>query len=49
MHPQDDFGTEAKGDDAPLSKSDLDAHNVLVIGLKAIMPDIPVVSEEGAD
>ena len=49
VYPKDDFETETKGDDAPVSKADLDAHNILVVELKAITPDIPVVSEEGAD
>ena len=48
VYHQEDFGTDIKGDDSPVTKADLAAHNVLVAGLKAITPDIPVVSEEDA-
>jgi len=49
VYHRDDFGTETKGDNSPVTKADLAAHHVLVAGLKAITPDIPVVSEEDAD
>lgn len=42
----DDFGTEAKEDDSPVTKADLAAHHVLIKGLTALTPEIPVVSEE---
>ena len=41
-----DFGTEIKGDDSPVTKADLAAHNVIVRGLSELTPTIPVVSEE---
>lgn len=44
-----DFAVETKGDDSPLTQADLAAHRVLVAGLSALTPDIPVLSEEGAD
>jgi len=49
VYQSDDFNTEVKGDDSPLTKADLAAHNVLVEGLLSMTPDIPVVSEEDAD
>jgi 3'(2'), 5'-bisphosphate nucleotidase len=49
VYHQDDFETETKGDNSPVTKADLAAHNVLVSGLKTITPDIPVVSEEDAN
>ena len=49
VYQSDDFNTEIKGDDSPLTKADLAAHNVLVDGLLSITPDITVVSEEDAD
>jgi 3'(2'), 5'-bisphosphate nucleotidase len=49
VYNQDEFGTETKGDNSPVTKADLAAHNVLVAGLKTITPDIPVVSEEDAE
>lgn len=49
VYQQDDFGTEVKGDNSPVTKADLAAHNVLVAGLAGLTPDIPVVSEEDKD
>lgn len=49
VYNSEDFGTEAKGDDSPVTKADLAAHHVLVEGLKQLTPDIPVVSEEDTD
>ena len=43
-----DFGNKIKKDDTPVTKADLAAHNVLLSGLKALTPDIPIVSEEDA-
>lgn len=48
IYHSDNFGEELKGDDSPVTKADLAAHNVLVQGLSEITPDIPVVSEEDA-
>lgn len=44
-----DFAVEAKADDSPLTQADLAAHRILYAGLRALTPDIPVLSEEGAD
>ena len=46
VYKSDDFGSEAKGDDSPVTKADLAAHHVLIKGLTALTPEIPVVSEE---
>ena len=43
---ESDFEVVEKADDSPLTKADLAAHEVLVAGLAALTPDIPVVSEE---
>jgi 3'(2'), 5'-bisphosphate nucleotidase len=48
VYNSDDLGTEAKGDDSPVTKADLAAHHVLFKGLAALTPEIPVVSEEDA-
>ena len=40
---------KAKIDDSPVTAADLAAHRCIVDGLKALTPDIPVVSEEDAD
>jgi len=37
-----------KGDASPVSAADLRAHEVLVAGLAALTPGMPIVSEEGA-
>lgn len=41
-----DFEVIDKADDSPLTQADLAAHKVLVAGLAALTPDIPVLSEE---
>jgi 3'(2'), 5'-bisphosphate nucleotidase len=37
---------EAKGDDSPLTRADMDSHAILQTGLEALADDIPVLSEE---
>ncbi|WP_223788464.1 3'(2'),5'-bisphosphate nucleotidase CysQ [Marinicella meishanensis] len=49
VYHSDDFGVDHKADDSPLTKADLAAHRVIVDGLQALTPDIPVLSEESAD
>lgn len=44
-----DFPVEFKADDSPLTQADLAAHRIIVAGLHALAPDIPVLSEEDAD
>lgn len=41
-----DFDVEHKSDNSPLTQADLAAHHVIVQALKALTPDIPVLSEE---
>ena len=41
------FNVELKGDDSPLTCADRASHRVIVAGLSAATPDIPVLSEEG--
>ena len=43
-----DFNVVKKEDQSPLTLADLAAHNVIVEGLKALTPDIPILSEESA-
>lgn len=38
--------TDYKSDHSPLTKADLAAHHIIVDSLKALYPDIPVISEE---
>lgn len=42
----DRFDTRRKADDSPVTAADLAAHDCLVAHLRAVAPDIPVVSEE---
>jgi 3'(2'), 5'-bisphosphate nucleotidase len=46
VYTSDDFTIEAKADDSPLTKADLASHEHIVTSLKALTPDIPVLSEE---
>ncbi len=43
-----DFDVETKDDDSPLTQADLAAHRIIVDGLKALTPDLPLVSEESS-
>lgn len=43
-----DFEVEAKDDASPLTQADLAAHRLLVAGLRALSPALPVLSEEDA-
>ena len=42
------FDVDRKADASPVTAADLAAHHVIVDGLRALTPDIPVVSEESA-
>lgn len=44
-----DFTVEHKHDHSPLTAADLAAHRVIVAGLQALTPELPVLSEESAD
>ena len=46
VYQSDDFGLETKGDESPLTRADLAAHEVIASMLRSITPDTPVVSEE---
>lgn len=43
-----DFAVESKDDRSPLTEADLASHHVLVDGLRALTPEVPVLSEESA-
>ncbi len=45
----DNLKFELKPDDSPLTEADLVAHNIINNELASLAPDIPVLSEEGAD
>ena len=41
-----DFGVQTKADDSPLTEADMSSHHVLVAGLEALRPWLPIISEE---
>ena len=43
-----DFGVTEKDDKSPLTAADLASHEAILAGLKALTPDIPILSEESA-
>ena len=43
------FEVTHKSDQSPLTVADLRAHDIIVQGLNALTPDVPVLSEEAAD
>jgi len=43
------FSVEHKADNSPLTAADMAAHHTILEGLRALAPDIPVLSEESAD
>ena len=42
----EDMEVTTKKDESPLTKADLAAHHIIVDGLRALTPDIPIISEE---
>ncbi len=46
VYEDEDFGIETKADDSPLTRADLAAHRIILAGLAARFPDIPILSEE---
>ena len=43
------FSVEHKEDQTPLTEADTAAHQIIDTGLRALTPDIPILSEESAD
>ena len=46
VYHSDDFNVELKGDNSPLTRADINAHNLIQTALEKLTPDIPVLSEE---
>ncbi|MFT4631920.1 MAG: 3'(2'), 5'-bisphosphate nucleotidase [Candidatus Pseudothioglobus sp.] len=49
VYQREDFSVQSKRDDSPLTAADLAAHHLIVSGLTALAPEIPVLSEESDD
>ncbi|MCL6216750.1 3'(2'),5'-bisphosphate nucleotidase CysQ [Zunongwangia pacifica] len=47
IYKKDDFGVQWKVDDSPLTKADLEAHNIIKMELS--QTGLPILSEEGRD
>ena len=43
-----EFSVQRKDDDSPLTRADLDSQRIILRELQALTPDIPMLSEEGA-
>jgi 3'(2'), 5'-bisphosphate nucleotidase len=46
IYNSSDFGVQEKDDRSPLTAADMASHHAIIDGLKALTPDIPVLSEE---
>lgn len=44
-----DFEVQTKEDNSPITAADLASHHVIVDGLRALTPEIPILSEESAN
>ena len=49
IYGTDDFAVEYKNDNSPLTAADKASHEVIMAGLEKHFPEIPILSEEGAD
>jgi 3'(2'), 5'-bisphosphate nucleotidase len=49
VYASGEFGTASKADASPVTQADLRAHGVIVAGLNALTPDLPVLSEESVE
>ncbi len=49
IYQSDNFEQQLKSDDSPLTKADLDSHNLIVDRLRELTPGIPILSEESVN
>ncbi|GAA0792020.1 3'(2'),5'-bisphosphate nucleotidase CysQ [Marinobacterium sediminicola] len=49
IYGEDDFGVEHKADESPLTRADLAANRVIVEGLSALVPTLPILTEEAVE
>ena len=47
IYQQDDFEIQTKRDQSPLTQADLASHDIITKALKKLMPQTPILSEEG--
>jgi 3'(2'), 5'-bisphosphate nucleotidase len=48
IYGEDDLGISAKADASPLTRADIASHQIIVAGLGALGPSLPILSEEAA-
>ncbi|MBZ2189214.1 3'(2'),5'-bisphosphate nucleotidase CysQ [Alcanivorax sp. JB21] len=48
IYERGDISVTRKADDSPLTEADMAAHHLIDAGLKALTPEVPVLSEESA-
>lgn len=46
IYGQEDFAVAYKGDDSPLTRADIVSHEIILRHLRALTPDLPILSEE---
>ncbi|MFQ5949189.1 MAG: 3'(2'),5'-bisphosphate nucleotidase CysQ [Nitrospiria bacterium] len=49
VYAQPDFGITYKEDASPLTRADMAAHHLILAGLQALTPSLPVLSEESTE
>lgn len=49
VYAEDNFEVVHKEDNSPLTKADMQSHNILTAGLLKLTPGLPVLSEEGGN
>lgn len=47
--PRDDMASRIKTDDSPVTRADEAAESLIIAGLRRLLPDLTIVSEESAD
>jgi len=48
IYGEDNFGVEHKADDSPLTRADKASNKIICDGLRALTPDVPIISEENS-
>ncbi len=49
IYREADHGVTTKSDDSPLTRADIASHRIIAASLEELTPEIPLLSEEGAD
>ncbi len=49
VYDSNEFNVSEKADNSPLTAADMAAHHIIVDGLRALTPELPILSEESAE